>query len=338
MQLHSNKTVMVTGITGFLGSHIAIQLLNQGFNVVGTLRSLARADHIKDIILNNVTKTSSQLAFVECDLTKDDGWEEAISGCDYVIHSASPFLAYIPKHEDQLIKPAVEGALRILKAAYANNVKRVVLTSSIAAVLYGQSSEQQTEDNWSDPNNRRSTPYYKSKTLAEQAAWQYAKASGLSLSVINPGIILGPVLEEDYGTSAELIIKLMNKSLPGLPKIGFTISDVRDVAEAHILAMLNSKAEGERFITAGKFMWMSEIANVLRGEYPDYSIPKRKLPDFVMKIISLFDPAVKTVIKDLGFKHNLSNLKAKRILNWSPRSEKESIIATANSLIQQGIL
>lgn len=334
----SNKTVMVTGITGFLGSHIAIQLLNQGFNVVGTLRSLARADQIKDIILNNLSEANSQLNFVECDLTKDEGWEEAISGCDYVIHSASPFLAYIPKYEDQLIKPAVEGALRILKAAYANNVKRVVLTSSIAAILYGEYAAQQTEDNWSDPKNKRSTPYYKSKTLAEQAAWQYAKASGLSLSVINPGIILGPVLEKDYGTSAELIIKLMDKSLPGLPKIGFTISDVRDVAKAHILAMLNPEAEGERFIAAGKFMWMSEIADVLRGQYPGYSIPKRTLPGFIIKIISLFDPAVRTVIKDLGFKHNLSNLKAKRILNWSPRSEKESIIATANSLIQQGIL
>jgi len=338
MSQQLNKTVMVTGITGFLGSHIAIQLLEQGFNVLGTLRSLKRAPQIEKVILNNAGKHKGQLNFAECDLAKDEGWQEAISVCDYVIHAASPFLAYVPKDENELIKPAVDGTLRVLKVAHANRVQRVVLTSSIAAVLYGEKSSEQTELSWTDPSNKRVTPYYKSKTLAEEAAWLYAKESGLSLSVVNPGLMLGPVLENDYGTSAEIIVKLMNKSLPGLPRIGFSVVDVRDVAKAHILAMLNPDAAGERFIAAGKFMWMSEIAEILRNEYPQFKIPKRALPNFLMKAISFIDPAVKTVIKDLSFKHHLSNQKAKRILNWSPRTEQESIVATANSLIKQGIL
>lgn len=333
-----NKTVVVTGITGFLGSHIAIQLLNQGFNVRGTLRSLERAKQTKQIILNNAKGREAQLSFFECELLSDAGWQEVMSGSHYLIHTASPFLAYVPKNENELIKPAVEGTLRVLKIAHENNLQHVVLTSSIAAVLYGAETERPTELDWTDPDNKRVTPYYKSKTLAEKAAWQYAKESDLSLSVINPGLILGPVLEEDYGTSAELIVKLMDKSFPGLPHIGFSVVDVRDVAAAHIAAMLNPNSNGERFIVAGKFMWISEIAEVLSKQYPQYKIPKRALPNWLVKTMSFIDPAVKTIVKDLSFQHKLSDKKAKQQLNWSPRSEQETIIATADSLINQKVI
>ncbi|MHA2936867.1 SDR family oxidoreductase [Vibrio sp. RC27] len=338
MQEQNKETVVVTGVTGFLGSHTAIKLLKQGFNVKGTLRSLKRSSEIEKIILDQVGETQGTLSFVECDLSKDQGWNEAMEGADYAIHTASPFLSYVPKDENEIIKPAIEGTLRVLKAAKNNGIKRVVLTSSIASVLYGNENVQQTEECWTDPNDERVTPYYKSKTLAERAAWDFANETGLELSVINPGIILGPVLESDYGTSAEVIIKLMDKSLPAIPQIGFTVSDVRDVAQAHILAMQSPNAAKERYIAASKFMWMSDIAEVLRKQFPDHKIPSRSLPNWLVKTMSYFDPALKTVVKDLGFKHNMSNAKAKQQLNWSQRPEEETIFDTAQSLIKQGAI
>jgi len=336
--MNKNKTVVVTGVTGFLGSHTSIQLLKQGFNVRGTLRSLKRSTDIEKVILGQVGETQATLSFYECDLSKDEGWHNVMQGADYVIHSASPFLAYLPKDENDIIKPAVEGTLRVLKAAYEQKIQRVVLTSSIASIIYGHENKQQTEECWTDPTDKRITPYYKSKTLAEKAAWDYADKTGLSLSAINPGIILGPVLEDDYGTSAEVIIKLLDKSLPAIPQIGFTISDVRDVANAHILAMISPEAGGERYIAASKFMWMSEISAVLKKQFPTHKIPKRVLPNWVVKILSYFDPALKTVVKDLGLKHHLSNKKARTQLNWHQRNEEETISDTVQSLIKQGVI
>jgi len=338
MQEQNKETVVVTGVTGFLGSHTSIKLLKQGFNVVGTLRSLKRSAEIEKIILEQVGDTQATLSFVECDLSKDQGWADAMEGADYVIHTASPFLSYVPKDENEIIKPAIDGTLRVLKAANDKNIKRVVLTSSVVSVLYGNENMQQTEECWTDPNDKRVTPYYKSKTLAERAAWDFANKTGLELSVINPGIILGPVLESDYGTSAEAIIKLMDKSLPAIPRIGFTVSDVRDVAQAHILAMKSPKAAGERYIAAGKFMWMSDFANTLRSQFPNQKIPSRALPNWLVKMMSYFDAPLKTVVKDLGFKHNMSNAKAKQQLNWSQRPEEETILDTAQSLIKQGAI
>jgi len=336
--MNKNKTVVVTGVTGFLGSHTSIQLLKQGFNVRGSLRSLKRSAEIEKVILAQVGETQATLSFYECDLSKDAGWHDVMQDADYVIHTASPFLAYIPKDENDIIKPAVDGTLRVLKAAKDQNIQRVVLTSSIASIIYGHEDKQQTEACWTDPTDKRVTPYYKSKTLAEKAAWDYAEKAGLSLSVINPGILLGPVLEDDYGTSAEAIIKLMDKSLPAIPKIGFTISDVRDVANAHILAMTSPDADGERYIAASEFMWMSDIAAVLRKQFPTHKIPKSTLPNWLVKVLSCFDPALKTVVKDLGFEHNLSNKKAKIQLNWQQRDEEETISDTVQSLIKQGII
>jgi dihydroflavonol-4-reductase len=332
------KLVVVTGITGFLGSHIAIQLLNEGYQVRGTLRSFARSSQIENVILRHVKHTASTLSFVECDLLSDEGWDEAMEGADYVIHSASPFLAHIPKDENEIIKPAVEGTLRVLEAAKKHQISRVVLTSSVASALYGDDSEAQTESSWSNPTNQRVTPYYKSKILAEQAAWHYAKQTNLELTTILPGLILGPVLESDYGTSAEVIIKLMNKSLPAIPNIGFTISDVREVAKAHILAMTVKNANGERYLVTGKFMWMSDIAETLRSHYPNHKIPKYSLPNWLAKLVSLFDPALKTVIEDLDFKHNITNEKTRTQLKWQPREENDSILATAQSLIEHGAI
>jgi dihydroflavonol-4-reductase len=335
---NNEKLVVVTGITGFLGSHIAIQLLNQGYQVRGTLRSLARSQNIEQVIMSHVTDAQTRLSFVECDLLNDSGWDQAMEGADYVIHSASPFLAYLPKDEDDIVKPAVEGTLRVLAAANKHSIQRVVLTSSVAAALYGDDITAQTELSWSNPTSKHVTPYYKSKILAEKAAWNYAQQANFEMSTVLPGLILGPVLESDYGTSAEVIIKLMNRSLPAIPNIGFTISDVRDVALAHILAMSSDNAKGERFLATGKFMWLNEIADVLRDHYPNHKIPQYSLPNWLAKLVACFDPALKTVIADLGFKHNIINHKTKTRLKWQPRAEIQSITDTAQSLIDRDLI
>ncbi|WP_084659591.1 SDR family oxidoreductase [Vibrio sonorensis] len=335
-----NTVIVVTGISGFLGSHIAKQLLAMGYQVRGTLRSMKRAADIQALIIQNGIQDKNRLSFHEADLLNDRGWENAVKGADYVIHAASPFLTYVPKSEDEVIKPAVEGTKRVLQAAVKAGVKRVVLTSSIAAVIYGDGQSPYNESHWTGNDPKKVTPYYKSKTLAEQFAWNFAKENNLELSVINPGAILGPVLEKDYGTSAEIVVKLLKGEFIGLPNIGFAMVDVRDVAELHIRALFHPKAAGERFIAAADFKWFSEVAETLRKGYPEYdkAIPKRNLPSWLVKLVSRFDPAIKTVVKDLDNERRVSNHKARSTLGWQPRSSEEAILATAESVLEQGIV
>lgn len=334
------STVVVTGITGFLGSHIAIQLLKQGHNVRGTLRKLSRAQATEELLFANTDADSSQLTLFEADLLTDHGWDQAIEGADYVIHAASPFLTYIPKDENEVIKPAVEGTRRVLEACARHKVQRVVLTSSIAAVIYGEGRSPYNEQHWSSTDSSKVTPYYKSKTLAEQYAWDFAKQNDLDLCVINPGAILGPALESDYGTSAEIVAKLLKGEFLGLPNIGFAIADVRDVAELHVLALFHSEASGERFIAASEFMWFSEVASVLKDAHPEYSkaIPKRQLPSWLVRIVGYFDPAIKTILKDLDKQRIVSSHKAKMKLGWQPRTSREAVLASAESMIKLGIV
>lgn len=335
-----NETiVVVTGITGFLGSHIAKQLLALGYQVRGTLRSMKRAADIKALIVEHRSDAENRLSFHQADLLDDHGWDRAVKGADYVIHAASPFLTYVPKSEDEIVKPAVEGTQRVLNAALKAGVSRVVLTSSIAAVIYGEGQSPYNESHWTGNDPKRVTPYYKSKTLAEQFAWRFAKEHDMELSVINPGAILGPILEKDYGTSAEIVVKLLKGEFIGLPKIGFALVDVRDVADLHIRALFHPKAAGERFIAAADFKWFSEVADTLRSAYPEFdkAIPKRNLPSWLVRIVSRFDPAIKTIVKDLDNKRVVSNDKAKTTLGWQPRSSDEAILATAKSVLEQGI-
>ncbi len=339
-QLPQDTIVVVTGISGFLGSHIAKQLLDLGYKVRGTLRSMQRAADIESLLLDAGAVHRNNLSFHEADLLKDQGWDEAINGAHYVIHTASPFLTYVPESEEELIKPAVEGTQRVLESAVKAGVERVVLTSSIAAVIYGNGQSPYTESDWTGSDPKKVTPYFKSKTLAEQFAWRFAQDNNLELSVINPGAILGPVLEKDYGTSAEIVVKLLKGEFIGLPKIGFALVDVRDVAELHIRALLHPKAAGERFIAAADFKWFSEVADTLREAFPEYdkAIPKRSLPSWLVRIVSRFDPAIKTVVKDLDHERVVSNHKAKSTLGWQPRNSEEAILATAKSVIAQEIV
>ena len=341
---HANTTVLVTGASGFIGLHCVLQLLQQGYRVRGTVRSEARAEEVREAMEPNVD-VGDRLEIVEADLTRDEGWADAVRGCTYVLHVASPFPNQVPEHEDELIKPAMEGTRRVLKAAAEAGVQRVVVTSSLAAISGGHpvdNSRVYSEDDWSIVE--RCPPYPKSKTLAERAAWDFVASldgeAPMELCVINPGAVLGPVLNRHYSTSGEIVRKLMAKELPGTAKIGFSWVDVRDVAAAHTAAMTAPGAAGQRFCCAIEFGWIDEVGEILAKRFgPDgWRIPTRKLPNFIVRIVAMFDPTVKTVVSDLGRVRNVSNDRIRRVLNWQPHSLEEMVVSMGETMIQQGIV
>ncbi len=339
------STVLVTGGSGFIGSHCILQLLAAGHQVRTTVRSLTREGDVRALLKAGGADAGDRLSFFAADLEKDAGWTEAVAGCEYVLHVASPFPANVPKHEDDLIVPAREGALRVLRAARDAGVKRVVLTSSFAAIGYGQKTQTVVfdETNWTDPNGEGVTAYTKSKTLAERAAWDFVskEGGGLELSVVNPVGVFGPVLGPDYATSILLVQRLMDGAVPGCPRLYFGVVDVRDVVDLHIRAMTHPAAKGERFLAvAGDFVSIQEIARMLKARMGAAAkrVPTRQLPDWLVRIASMFDPAVKLILPELGKRKNATNEKAKRILGWAPRSNEESVVATAESLVRLGLL
>jgi nucleoside-diphosphate-sugar epimerase len=341
----SGELVLVTGGSGFVGAHCILQLLDAGYRVRTTVRSLKRETDVRAMLKTGGAEPGDRVSFVAADLENDAGWPEAVAGCAYVLHVASPFPSSIPKHEDELIVPAREGALRVLRASRDAGVKRVVLTSSFAAIGYGHKPQDKPfdETDWTDPNGEEVRPYVKSKTLAERAAWDFiAKEGGaLELSVVNPVGVFGPVLGPDYATSILVVQRLMDGAIPGCPRIYFGAVDVRDVAGLHIRAMTNPAAKGERFLAlAGDFMSMVEIAKVLKERMGEAAkkVPTRQLPDWLVRVAAMRDPAVKQILPELGKVKNATNEKARRMLGWTPRSREESIIATAESLVRLGLL
>jgi len=341
----SGELVLVTGGSGFIGAHWILQLLDAGYRVRTTVRSLKREADVRAMLKAGGAEPGAALSLTAANLMSDAGWPEAVAGCDFVLHVASPFPASMPKHEDELIVPARDGALRVLRAARDAGVKRVVLTSSFAAIGYGQKPTDRpfSEENWTNPNSGDASAYVKSKTLAERAAWDFEAREGgaLELSVINPVGVFGPVLGPDYSTSIQLVRRLMDGAMPGCPRLSFGIVDVRDVADLHLRAMTNPAAKGERFLAvAGDFMTIQEIAQVLRARMGDRArrVPTRVLPDWMVRLVSLFDSSVALIVPELGKLKNATNEKARRVLGWAPRSNEDSIIATAESLMRLGLL
>lgn len=337
--------VLVTGATGYIAGHCIRELMEHGYRVRGTVRSLADAsktEHLRRM----ANALGGSLELVEANLSSDAGWPEAVAGCTYVQHVASPFPPEVPKDENELIRPAVDGALRMLKAcAAAGSVKRVVMTSSVAAVAMGHDDggeRVRTEADWSNPE--KCTPYPKSKTLAERAAWDYVKSlppdRRFELAVINPGFVLGPLLNADQGTSGELIRKLMVRDMPACPDIGFAPVDVRDVATAHRLAMERPEAAGNRYICAGDHIWVQDMAKILAAEFNPrgYRVPTGRLPYWVMWIIAWFDKAVNLALGFVGRKELVSSAKAQHELGWTMRPVRESLIDTARTMIEQGVV
>lgn len=348
----SNDLVLVTGGSGFIGSHCLLQLVQKGYRVRTTVRSLSKADDVK-AMLKHGGATEAQINSVEfcaADLLKDDGWNEAAQGCTYVLHVASPFPSKAPAHEDDLIVPAREGTLRALKAARAaGSVKRVVVTSSYAAIGYGHSDKSKTYDekDWTDLKNPAAnvSAYAKSKTIAERAAWEFIEQNGntMELATINPVAVLGPLLSKDYATSVELVTRMLNGSMPAIPNVAFGLVDVRDVADLHIRAMSDTKAAGQRYLACvdGDFPYMKAIAAMLKSDLPEAEgrkIPTRTVPDFLLKMVALVDSQVAMITSELGKYKSGSNAKAKSELGWQPRDGKEALVACANSLKEFGLV
>lgn len=341
----SNGLVLVTGGSGFIGAHCILQLLAAGYRVRTTVRSLKRESDVRTMLKVGGVDPGDSLSFIAADLTSDACWPEAVSGCDFVLHVASPLPPSVPKDEDEIIVPAREGTLRVLKAARDAGVKRVVLTSSFAAIGYGHQPQHAPfdESDWTNLGGDDLMAYTKSKALAERAAWDFiAKEGGsLELAAVNPVGVFGPVLGADYSASILLIQRLMDGALPGCPKLNFGIVDVRDVASLHLLAMTHPAANGERFLAiAGDFMWIREMARVLKDRMGESAkkVPTRELPNWLLRLASIFDPAIKLILPELGKTKNATNQKARVMLGWTPRSREDALVATAESLVRLKLL
>jgi nucleoside-diphosphate-sugar epimerase len=338
--------VLVTGGTGFLGAHCLIQLLAAGHETRTTVRNLAREDEVRAMLRQGgAGEVGGRLAVFRADLNDDAGWTEAVAGCDYVLHVASPFPSTVPKDENELIVPARDGVLRVLRAARDTGVKRVVLTSSFAAIGYGHKVRTTpfTEEDWTNLKDRNVQPYQKSKAIAERVAWDFIAQEGgkLQLAVINPVGILGPVLGPDYSTSIHLIKRLLDGATPGCPDLWYGSVDVRDLADLHLKAMTDEAACGQRFLaTGGDFLSVRLMALILKSGAGEAGrrVATRPLPNWMMRLVALFDSEIKGLLPELGKRKNGSNEKARRLLGWTPRSPQEAILATAQSLLELGLV
>jgi len=337
--------VLVTGGSGFIASYCTLQLLAAGYRVRTTVRSLAREADVRAMLKQAGAEPGDRLSLFAAELEQDAGWRPAVEGCDYVLHIASPLSEHVPKNEDEMIVPARDGTLRVVRAARDAGVKRVVLTSSSAAITYGRGPQPARfdETHWTDVNRGDVHPYAKSKTLAERAAWDFIarEGGGLELSVINPVLVLGPVFGPDYSPSILLVKRLMEGAIPGCPRLYFGIVDVRDVAELHVSAMTHPAAKGERFLAvAGDFMSVREIAAVLKARLGPAAgrVPTRQVPDWLVRAVALFHPQARHILPELGKVKNGSGEKARRLLGWAPRSREDAIAATGESLLRLGLL
>jgi dihydroflavonol-4-reductase len=285
-----------------------------------------------------------RLSFAEADLEKDAGWAEAVAGCDYVLHVASPLGVAEPKDPNELIIPARDGARRVVGAAIKAGVKRVVQTSSVAATSKppGGGDSVADETQWTDPTLRGVSAYSQSKTLAEKAAWELIGSAGgaTTLATVNPALVLGPVLGHDFSESVQVVERLVAGRVPGIPRLGFNIVDVRDVADLHIRAMTAPEAAGQRFIAAGQFAWMADMAALLKAQLGAEAakVPTRKVPDFVLRIAGLFDKDLGSVTGSLGQKHDFSSAKAQDMLGWRPRPMEDTVLDCAKSLVANGLV
>jgi len=335
--------VLLTGISGFLGGHVALELLRQGFEVRGSLRSLERTDKVR-VALAKAGADVSRLEFVALDLLQDKGWREAAEGCRFVQHVASPFVLQAPRDRNELIRPAVDGTRRALTAAFGAGAERVVLTSSIAAIAYGHTNRSRpyTPDDWTDLNGPHVPAYPESKTRAEREAWELAQSLGSRerLAVINPGAIVGPLLDDDPGTSGALMKRFVDGSVPALPRMTLSVIDVRDVAAAQVAAMLSAEAGGHRFILSEREMSFAEVAQVLRAAFPQLArkIPRLEAPDWAVRLIGMFDPQIRSNTTELGRPRRVDGSSGRALLGRPLIPAADAAIAMVQGLLDQHLL
>ncbi|MCB2057583.1 MAG: NAD-dependent epimerase/dehydratase family protein [Novosphingobium sp.] len=333
-------TVFVSGGSGYIAGFLIRQLVAEGWIVHTTIRNLAREGQVRE----SLGVDNSRVKFFAADLTSDAGWDEAMAGCSHVAHLASPLPTDAPSHEDELIVPARDGALRALRAARAAGIKRFVMTSSMAAVAYGHGGAKTrfTEADWTNIDSPDAYAYVKSKTIAERAArdWVAAEGGDMEFCTVNPVLVLGPLQSADFSTSLEAIKKMLEGSLPGLPRFGFGVVDVRDVADMHLRCLTAPDMAGERFLCSGPFLWMREIAEILRAGLGDQArkVPRRGLPDWLVRVSAWFDPVVRQVIGELGHERDADTGHALAKLGWKARPVEETVLDTARDMIRLGIV
>lgn len=334
------KTIFVTGASGFIAKHIVLQLLEAGYNVRGSVRNQAKADEVRTAIqahLKDGSNLDTRLTFAELDLTSDAGWTEALAGADALLHTASPFPLAQPKNADDLIRPAVDGTLRALKAAKAAGVSRVVLTSSVAAV-YAQKvvpdNAVYAEADWTDPDSPAAYPYIQSKTLAERAAWDYvADNPDIILTTINPSLVLGPALDRHIGSSLKVVQRVLRAKDPAVPAIGLDVVDVRDIARMHVAALSKPDSQGKRVIGSAGFVWFQDIALHVKSICPDRKVVTRLAPNWFLRLFALFDAEARTTVPFLGKRLTTDNSRAREVLGIDFIPTDQAISASVEFLI-----
>ena len=331
------ETVLLTGISGFIAKHIAVKLLNAGYPVCGTVRRLDRADEVRAAFAPHLTAGAGALSFAQADLESDVGWAEAMAGVAMLVHTASPFPISQPKDEQVLIRPAVEGTLRVLRAAEAAGVGRVVLTSSTVAVMNdGKAGALQDESDWCDLHLPSTTAYAKSKTMAERAAWDFVKGKPMALTTINPGFVLGPPLDQHYGSSLGFVERLLKGRDPMLPDYGPPVVDVRDVAEMHLRAVQRPETAGKRYLAAAGSMSFVDMGRALKATYPARRIATRAAPKLLLRVLALFDADVRSILPKIGQLERVSNQRAVHEMGMEFIAPKAALLASADWLVTQG--
>ncbi|MEM1149865.1 MAG: aldehyde reductase [Pseudomonadota bacterium] len=335
--------ILVTGATGFIASQLILDLFDKGYDVRGTARDASKAKRLNKI-LTDYAGRPIDIELISADLGGDSGWAEAMDGVTYVHHVASPFPPTEPKSANELIEPARDGALRVLTAAETAGVKRVVMTSSIAAISAGWAGREPPmfdETFWTDMTQPDKVSFYsQSKTLAEKAAWDYVGKDSidLELAVINPGAVLGPAMSQDVSTSLSMVTAPMNRDMPAYPKLHQSVVDVRDVSKAHIAAMETADAAGERFIVCADTLWFKQVGDILAEAYPDRKMPSRELPTWLAKIPANFNPQIKPILPNLGNERRYNNKKTREQLGVDFIPAKDAILASANSAVELGLV